>query len=67
MDIGNWGNGDVLLLAVRVVPARGLRIGENHALHGNLHLIGETFQLALRGFGGGGDEVGAAVDLELMG
>ena len=66
-DVGKRGNRDVLLLAVRVVPARGLRIGENHALHGNLHLIGETFQLALRGFGGGGDEVGAAVDLELMG
>ena len=65
-DVGDRGNGDVLLLAIRYVPARGLSIGEDHALHGHFHLIGETLQLALRGLGGGGDEVGAALDLELL-
>ena len=65
-DVGDRGNGDVLLLAVRDVPARGLGVGDDHALHRNLHLVGEVFQLALRRLGGGGHQVGAALDLELL-
>ena len=64
--VGDRGDGDVLLLAVRDVPARGLGVGDDHALHRNLRLVGEVLQLALRRLGGGGHQVGAALDLELL-